>query len=216
MTRVELDQWAAEDRIDTDCQILQEGWSQWKWAEEVLPQLARADQPPAESSPFAEIGPSAGPVTDGNAYASPQEATSNVSSRDATLSPIVIRCMKGTRPWVLFLSILAFICAGFTSIGLVVALMALIASPMLGIILFLLYGVFVGAYGCLGVLLLKYAKAMGALVRSRSAADFEKAIQAQYSFWKTFGIMVIAMMALMTVFYALALAGVMNAGPGAW
>ena len=39
VTRKELDAWVVEERIDVDCQLLQDGWDQWKWAEEVYPQL---------------------------------------------------------------------------------------------------------------------------------------------------------------------------------
>ncbi|MCE9548717.1 MAG: DUF4339 domain-containing protein [Planctomycetia bacterium] len=42
VTRAELDVWLAEDRLDAECQLLKEGWDQWKWAEEVFPQLKSA------------------------------------------------------------------------------------------------------------------------------------------------------------------------------
>jgi predicted Zn finger-like uncharacterized protein len=31
--RSELDAWVAEGRLDAGCQLLREGWDQWKWAE---------------------------------------------------------------------------------------------------------------------------------------------------------------------------------------
>ncbi len=42
VTKAELDAWLAEGRLDSGCQLLQEGWPQWKWADEVYPQLAAA------------------------------------------------------------------------------------------------------------------------------------------------------------------------------
>ena len=39
-SREELDDWLAEGRIDASCQVLCEGWKQWKWADEVFPELA--------------------------------------------------------------------------------------------------------------------------------------------------------------------------------
>jgi hypothetical protein len=39
VSRLELDAWFGEGRIDADCQILCEGWNQWKWASDVYPQL---------------------------------------------------------------------------------------------------------------------------------------------------------------------------------
>ena len=48
----ELDAWAAEGRLDASCQVLCEGWPQWKWAEDVYPELA---EPAAQENPFAAI-----------------------------------------------------------------------------------------------------------------------------------------------------------------
>jgi hypothetical protein len=40
--RSELDQWYAEGRISADCQLLQEGQTQWQWAPEQYPALSPA------------------------------------------------------------------------------------------------------------------------------------------------------------------------------
>jgi hypothetical protein len=72
VTRAELDQWVTEERIDTECQILQEGWDQWQWAEEVLPQLTGAEPEATEESPFAGIGdssPAVGAAEEENPFA---------------------------------------------------------------------------------------------------------------------------------------------------
>ena len=37
--RGELDQWAAEGRLNADCQLLLEGGEQWQWASDVYPDL---------------------------------------------------------------------------------------------------------------------------------------------------------------------------------
>jgi len=64
VSRQDLDAWAAEGRLDATCQVLCEGWEQWKWAEEVFPQLAPTPAaPPApapveseEEDPLASLG----------------------------------------------------------------------------------------------------------------------------------------------------------------
>ena len=40
VTREELDGWLAEGRLDVECQVLCEGWEQWKWADEVFPKIS--------------------------------------------------------------------------------------------------------------------------------------------------------------------------------
>ena len=54
----ELDEWVKEGRIDSTCQVLREGWEQWKWAEEVYPEVAESAEtgevaPQAQADPFA-------------------------------------------------------------------------------------------------------------------------------------------------------------------
>lgn len=63
VAKEELDGWIADGRIDAACQLLQEGWQQWKWAEDVYPQLAETPAEPAhkpapaatDENPFAGI-----------------------------------------------------------------------------------------------------------------------------------------------------------------
>jgi predicted Zn finger-like uncharacterized protein len=60
----ELDTWVSEGRLDATCQVLCEGWEQWKWAEEVFPQLSMIPAAPpqgmqstaAEEDPLASLG----------------------------------------------------------------------------------------------------------------------------------------------------------------
>jgi hypothetical protein len=66
--RQDLDQWVGEGRVDSECQILCDGWEQWKWASDVYPQLlaaaAQQDElptivadPTSSSFPQFENGP---------------------------------------------------------------------------------------------------------------------------------------------------------------
>jgi len=61
MSKAQLDGWLHQRRLNSRCQVLQHGWPQWRWAEEIYPQLAGIDQgqaqaAPQEDSPFAGIG----------------------------------------------------------------------------------------------------------------------------------------------------------------
>jgi hypothetical protein len=50
VTRHELDQWVSEGRLTADCQVLQEGDQEWRWASEVYPDLGSQR---SEESTFA-------------------------------------------------------------------------------------------------------------------------------------------------------------------
>jgi hypothetical protein len=54
VSRQELDSWVADGRVDANCQLLRDGWEQWKWADEIYPELApRPAAEPVESPPAA-------------------------------------------------------------------------------------------------------------------------------------------------------------------
>lgn len=68
MTRAELDRRMAEGKLTRNCQVLQEGWDKWKWADEIFPALANAGlRLPAGSSPYVSPSGSASM----NAYLKP-------------------------------------------------------------------------------------------------------------------------------------------------
>ena len=66
ITKSDLDSWLADGRVDSDCQILRDGWDQWKWAAEIYPELAEHDESVEydeeeeevahDDNPFAAIG----------------------------------------------------------------------------------------------------------------------------------------------------------------
>ncbi|MBI1902329.1 MAG: DUF4339 domain-containing protein [Planctomycetia bacterium] len=63
ISRAELDQWAAQNRLTAQCQVFQEGWPAWKFAPEVFPSLL---------SPTAAAGMTA--AARQNPYVSPAAA----------------------------------------------------------------------------------------------------------------------------------------------
>jgi DNA-directed RNA polymerase subunit RPC12/RpoP len=212
VTRAELDQWVIEERIDTECQILQEGSDQWQWAEEVLPQLVDSGQAETTENPFAGIADTSPSVIvdtaprdggDVNPFASPTEtvATAEPSAAvtaepSAAVSEKIAKSMEGTRPWVLFFSVLAFVFGGFYALFAMLSLIGIRQSIVGTLLMFLIMGAYASIFGFIGYLLLTYSKEAGAVARSRSVAALEQALESQRSFWKTVGILAIVLIAI--------------------
>ncbi|MHC4178311.1 MAG: DUF4339 domain-containing protein [Planctomycetota bacterium] len=226
-SKSEMDDWLAEGRIDASCQLLCEGWEQWKWADEVFPDLAEtpreAQQPAAavEENPFAGIGEAVAPSPrEVNPFVSPQEPAGgiDVAARSddggGDITPGMRQALAQTRPWVLFLSILGFIgavLAGIVSLWYVVISVA--AIGLLGAIgvIFLLAALMMAGTTVLwffaAYYLYTYASTILKFLRSRQSGDMERALVAQKSYWKLVGmvtaIVVAVYLLLLAVFMAL-------------
>lgn len=126
---------------------------------------------------------------------------------------LMIDHLRATSPWVLFLSILGFIVAGFSILG---GLGTMIMVPIAmstggqqgaaaGIGIFvatgLLYLVMGVAYGIGAYFLVKYSMSIGRLLSSRLVSDVEDALGAQRAFWKTAGIITIGLIGAGVVFF---------------
>ncbi|MFT7639061.1 MAG: hypothetical protein ACI9G1_000788 [Pirellulaceae bacterium] len=82
----EMDGWVAEGRVTADCQLLQEGAEQWRWATDVYPQLMPsktatppAPPQPAPAAPAASNNPFVG-LSDG---AAPAKSAANTNPFDS-------------------------------------------------------------------------------------------------------------------------------------
>ena len=229
VSREELNGWYAEGRIDASCQVLAEGWKQWKWADEVFAELAEAPAKTpqataeAEHNPFAGIGEPARPSREEtDPYVSPAEPSGGIDVATGSgdgggeITPGIWQALAQTRPWVLFLSILAFFGAGLGALAslVYVALSAGAVGAVGATGLMLLVGALMMAgatvlYFFAAYHLLTYASAIGKFLRSSEARDLERALVAQKSFWRLVGIVtavVIALYLLLAVFF-LALVG---------
>lgn len=224
VSREELNGWCADGRVDAACQVLAEGWKQWKWADEVFPELAEAStktpHPPAkaEHSPFAGIVEPARPSQEGaNPYVSPVESSGGIDVAPGSgegggaVTPGMKQALAETRPWVLFLSILAFLGAGLGAIAslLYVAISAAAVGALGATGLIFLLGALMMAgatvlYFFAAYHLFMYASAIARFVRSSQARDLERALVAQKSFWRLVGMVtaaVIALYLLLAVFF---------------
>jgi len=82
-----LDQWVEEGRVDSDCQILCDGWQQWQWASDVYPQLGGATVPPPEFSPIGSLGSASLQVETAPAPAATSSARPNIAVAETAALP---------------------------------------------------------------------------------------------------------------------------------
>lgn len=184
--REELDEWVAEERIDGTCQLLCDGWDQWKWADEVFPHLA--EEASTEDSPLTVASDSTkalAPVSSKRADKNKKEA-----AREEATAGGVEQTLAETQPWVLLTAILALGTSAVGVIGsLVILVLSIIGVEVYGIVvataLLASYGL--GAWPSL--LLLVYAQRMRAYVASSGTGELEQALIAQRAFWRLAGIL---------------------------
>jgi hypothetical protein len=76
ISKAELDGWVAEQRVTSQCQLLQQGGAQWQWADEVYPSLRAemAGAPAAGNEFFIDTGGSGGDGDYANPYAAPRSS----------------------------------------------------------------------------------------------------------------------------------------------
>ncbi len=229
ITKSELDSWVQEGRVDAKCQVLKDGWEQWKWADDVYPQLADGAQAaPSAENPFAGLG-DAGPTADVPVVApskAPQTPTVQTaptfpaasSGASGAGSPRLRAALAETRPWVLFLSILGLVLNGLGAFMVLWVIFVLtvaigVGGLLLGTALLIGPGLWIAA----SFFLLQYGLRLGNYLRSGAAGDLDGAMVAQRSFWRFLGIVVLVILVLYLVVFVmtLALGGIaaLTAGP---
>ncbi len=186
--REELNAWVAEGRIDGTCQLLCDGWDQWKWADELFPELA--EEGSTEDHPImvrGDSGKAMAPVLAGRSAPrlKARAAAAPAGGLEGTLAQ--------TRPWVLLMAFLWFAVAGLGAMGGLVMLVVSLATLSVPTILVAL--VVLASYGLVGwpaYHLLVYAQRIATYVARSGTAELEQAMAAQRSFWRAAGIMALA------------------------
>lgn len=166
------------------------------------PAAASAYQAPAD--PMAALAAAAPATQTAYSYTAPPGVQTV-----ATITPQATQHLRGTRPWVLFMSILMFIGAGFMVIG---GLGAIAMGGMRGmfngpmaVVIGLAYIVMAAICGVMAYLLLAYAGAIKRFAFSQRSHDLEAALGAQKSFWKFVGILTIVVISLYLVVILIAM-----------
>ena len=114
--------------------------------------------------------------------------------------------LKRTKPWVRFLSILGFITVGFMMlIGLGMGAVGVAMQDPMMIGMVVLYPLMGLLYIFPSLYLYRYADRIGEFVAGGGKAQLEAAIEAQRSFWKFAGVLVLVSMVISVVFMALAI-----------
>lgn len=123
-------------------------------------------------------------------------------------TPLMLQHLRETKPWVRLLSILGFIFTGLMVIGgLLIAIGGAAAGEAFGAF-GLIYLVIAGLFLLPQIQLHQYANAIGQAVRGGGVPAVETALLRQRTFWRTAGIMSLAVIGL----YILGIVAVMIAG----
>jgi hypothetical protein len=85
ISKTELDSWVADGRVSAECQLLPTGGTQWQWASDVYPQLARASASFPPIAFDAPAKPNGGFIASDNPYASPRHASGPSSTRGRSI-----------------------------------------------------------------------------------------------------------------------------------
>jgi len=220
VTKAELDQWLAEGRIDASCQILCEGWDQWRWAEDVYPQLAGTSASPVidtgggQTSSAAHV-PVVGPLPAGQTAPA---AIVTEEPHSGGISRSIRRSMQETRPWVMVLAVFGLVANGLGLLAGALAVLAIaVATFGIGLIVAPLYLVSPVLGLIASYLLLSYGMRIGDFCRRETVLQLESAIEAQKSFWKFTGIVALVTLGLViaTVFLIMVVGGLAALGLGA-
>jgi hypothetical protein len=123
-------------------------------------------------------------------------------SAPGAVSELAVDLLRQTRPWVMFLSILAFIGSalmlllGLMMVG--IGMMAAASGPEKAIqsLVGLVYLPMGALYIYPGIKMWAYGSAIGRLVTSRTTEDLEAALRQQKSFWKFSGIAAIVLIGI--------------------
>lgn len=212
VTKDELDGWVTEGRLDAECQLLREGWEQWKWASDVYPELSDeathtgSSTGPADN-PFAglDFGESdeggGGPALEEEFNPFEAPATSPRETEDygdEDIEPItdgMVRSLRGTRIWALFVGIGGFIVAAIYLLGAFGSLLAgpaaIIATPM--------YLTMAAMMGGVAFFACSYYGRIGNFLVRQDSYSMEAALESQRKFWLLSGIMVLIGLVLMAL-----------------
>lgn len=132
-----------------------------------------------------------------------------------SIPPGILSHLRRTRPWVLFLSILGFISSALMVVfGLIGGAFGAMSGEPGMAILIVIYPLMGVLYLFPSYFLFSYAARIRDLIADPQLNALEQAMDAQRSFWKFIGIMMIVSLALgiiMAIFVAILAAGSMDA-----
>lgn len=106
--------------------------------------------------------------------------------------PVTTEALAGTRPWVLFMAIVAYIGTAFVILAAVVLVVASTTQgPRGSIAIGLIYLGLAALYFLAARHLMAYATGISAYLSSNRVSDLNRALMAQMSFWRLIGFLTI-------------------------
>lgn len=151
---------------------------------------------------------------EGNPFRSPSsDCSAFVSGEETeqTITPKVLAMLRQTQPWVRFLSVLGFICSALMAlVGIIGFAVTMFATGNMGPVegfVVLVYLPIAAVYFVPSLFLFRYASRISALWATHSVRQLEDALEAQKSFWKFAGILVLVVILMylgLVVFIGLA------------
>ena len=197
VSRRMLDRWVDEGRVDATCQLFCEGWSQWRWAEDIYPKLAQ---------PFHdEVVPGGEPAVEasgGNPAAAGPAA--RIPAHDAAdehrITPAIRRTLAEIRPWVIFLAVVGFLFGGLAGVALVTLLVAeIVTTARFNAVLLAAALLGPGLYLVLAYFLLALGQHIRTFLRTSAAADLERLLAVERVVWQIAGIAMAVLLAVCLV-----------------
>lgn len=210
--------------------VWQEGMGDWKPVSDVFPQAVKPSNAPMRGAapvravvPRGNPAPAAGPQRPAartHPHESSPAATGAVAPKPGGMVPqTTLAELAGTRPWVLLVAVVMWIGAGITLLG--VGLMTFLsiagagamansgnpagAGGALLTILMMLVAAGLIVYPTLK--LTKYASGITRLLKTRSVPDLDLLLSEQRRFWKFYGIMILAYIAMVLICVVMAVTG---------
>lgn len=130
------------------------------------------------------------------------------------VTPIMIEHLRGTKPWVRFVSVVMFILAGLIFLG-GLAMMLIPSSGMggygLGPLIGILYILMGGLYLAPAFFLHQFASSIGDFLNGGGDSAMENALGSQKSFWRFVGILTLIVIGLYALIFVFAMLGAMSA-----
>lgn len=122
-----------------------------------------------------------------------------------------VNMLRQTKPWVRFMSVIMFIGSGFMILGGLVMMIAIPTmggpNPVFGLALGFVYIAMALIYIMPALFLWRYADRIALFVQDSSTDSLGSALEAQKSFWKFVGILMIVVMVLYAVLIVFTIVG---------
>ena len=117
-------------------------------------------------------------------------------NREDQVTQVCVDLLSRTRPWVMVIAIVLFICIGLMVIGAIAILAVAAATKGAMALLSLVYLVMAGVYFFPALYLTRYSRRISDVRRMGRAVDLEAALDAQRAFWKFSAILMLIVIGL--------------------